>query len=143
MGNLGSIPGLGRSSGKGTATLSSVLACRIAWTEEPGRLQSVEWQRVRHDKETFTFTFIHTYDLSSFIHLVRGYLGFFAILAIVNNAAMNIRVHTSALLNVLILLEENYSGVEVLGHVVVLFLLFSNVASPVYIPVHNSAQVFV
>ena len=34
---------------KGTATHSSFLACRIPWTEEPGRLQSMGLQRVRHD----------------------------------------------------------------------------------------------
>ena len=33
---------------KGMATYSSVLAWRIPWTEEPGRLQSMGWQRVRH-----------------------------------------------------------------------------------------------
>ena len=31
-GDLGSIPGLGRSPGKGKATHSSVLAWRIPWT---------------------------------------------------------------------------------------------------------------
>ena len=31
------------------ATHSSVLAWRIPWTEEPGRIQSTELQSVRHD----------------------------------------------------------------------------------------------
>ena len=31
------------------ATHSSILAWRIPWTEEPGRLQSIESQRVGHD----------------------------------------------------------------------------------------------
>ena len=31
------------------ATLSSILACRILWTEEPGGLQFMGWQRVKHD----------------------------------------------------------------------------------------------
>ena len=31
------------------ATHSSILAWKIPWTEEPGRLQSMGWQRVRHD----------------------------------------------------------------------------------------------
>ena len=33
------------------ATHSSILAERIPWTEEPGRLQSTGSQRVRHDCE--------------------------------------------------------------------------------------------
>ena len=32
-----------------TATHSSILAWRIPWTEEPGRLQSIGSQRVGHD----------------------------------------------------------------------------------------------
>ena len=40
-GDLGSIPGLGRSPEKGMATHSSILAWRIPWTEEPGGLQSM------------------------------------------------------------------------------------------------------
>ena len=47
-GDLGSIPGLGRSPEEGMATHSSILAWRIPWTEELGRLQFIEWQRVRH-----------------------------------------------------------------------------------------------
>ena len=31
------------------ATHSSILAWKILWTEEPGGLQSIELQRVRHD----------------------------------------------------------------------------------------------
>ena len=34
---------------KGTATHSSILAWRILWTEEPGRLQSIGLKRVGHD----------------------------------------------------------------------------------------------
>ena len=34
---------------EGMATLSSILAWRIPWTEEPGGLQSMGLQRVRHD----------------------------------------------------------------------------------------------
>ena len=32
------------------ATDSSILAWRIPWTKEPGRLQSIESQRVRHNR---------------------------------------------------------------------------------------------
>ena len=34
---------------KGMATHSSILAWRIPWTEEPGVLQSIVLQRVRHN----------------------------------------------------------------------------------------------
>ena len=34
---------------KEMATHSSILAWRIPWTEEPGRLQSMGWQTIRHD----------------------------------------------------------------------------------------------
>ena len=34
---------------KDMATHSSILAWRMLWTEEPGRLQSMESHRVRHD----------------------------------------------------------------------------------------------
>ena len=34
---------------KGMATHSSILAWRIPWTEDPGRLQSVWSERVEHD----------------------------------------------------------------------------------------------
>ena len=34
---------------EGMATHSSILSWRIPWTEEPGRLHSMELQRVRHD----------------------------------------------------------------------------------------------
>ena len=34
---------------KGMATHSRIPAWRISWTEEPGRLQSMESQRVRYD----------------------------------------------------------------------------------------------
>ena len=39
---------------KGMATHSSILAWRIPWTEEPGELQSIGSQRVRHDWMTNT-----------------------------------------------------------------------------------------
>ena len=45
-GDVGLILGLGRSPGGGN---SSILAWRIPWTEEPGRLQTVGSQRVGHN----------------------------------------------------------------------------------------------
>ena len=46
-GDVGLIPGLGRSLGEGTH--SSTLAWKIPWMEEPSRLQSMGLQRVGHD----------------------------------------------------------------------------------------------
>ena len=34
---------------KEVAARSSILAWKISWTEEPGRLQSMGWQRVGHN----------------------------------------------------------------------------------------------
>ena len=42
---------------KEMAKHSSILACKIPWTGEPGRLQSMGSQRVGHDSD-FTFTFM-------------------------------------------------------------------------------------
>ena len=49
VGDPGSTPGLGRSPGEEVAIHSSTIAWKIPWTEEPGRLQSLGSQRVRHD----------------------------------------------------------------------------------------------
>ena len=47
-GDLGSIPGSGRSPGE-MAIHSSTIAWKIPWTEEPDRLQSMGSHRVGHD----------------------------------------------------------------------------------------------
>jgi len=48
-GDMGSIPGLGRSPEGGSGNPLRILAWRIPRTEEPGRLQSIGSQRVGHD----------------------------------------------------------------------------------------------
>ena len=47
-GDLGLIAGWQDSLEEGMATHFSILAWRIPWTEEPGGLQSIGSQRVRH-----------------------------------------------------------------------------------------------
>ena len=47
--DLGSIPGLGRSPARGHGNPLQYLAWRIPWTEESGRLQSMESHRIGHD----------------------------------------------------------------------------------------------
>ena len=51
-GDLGLIPGLGRSPEEEMATHSSILAWKSPWTEEPGGLQPMGSQRVEHNLET-------------------------------------------------------------------------------------------
>ena len=63
VGDLGSIPGSGRSPGEGIGNPLQYLAWRIPWTEEPGRLQAMGSQRVRHYWAT---------SLSFFLSLLRG-----------------------------------------------------------------------
>ena len=48
-GDLASIPGLGRSPGERNGNPLSILACKIPWTEEPGRMQSMGSQRIKPD----------------------------------------------------------------------------------------------
>ena len=52
VGDLGLISGSGRSPGEGNDNPlpnSSILAKKIPWMEEPGRLQSIGWQRAGRD----------------------------------------------------------------------------------------------
>ena len=53
------VPSLGQEDPleKEMAIHSSILACKISWTEEPGGLQSIGLQRVRHDWVTNTYTY--------------------------------------------------------------------------------------
>ena len=51
-GDAGSIPGQEDLQEEEMATRSSILAWEIPWTEEPGGLQSMGSQRLRHDLVT-------------------------------------------------------------------------------------------
>ena len=55
----GSIPGLGRPLEKWMATHPSILAWRIPWTEETGRLQSGGSERVGHNLATNPHRFMY------------------------------------------------------------------------------------
>ena len=61
--DAGSVLGLGRFLEKEVTIHSSILAWKTSWTEEPGGLQSMGSQRVRHSCAT------HTYLLTKYIHL--------------------------------------------------------------------------
>ena len=65
-----SISGSGRSPEKGMATYWSILAWRIPWTDEPGRLHP--WDcRVGHDRVTHSFT-LSTKSLGCFIDYLQS-----------------------------------------------------------------------
>ena len=48
-GDLGSVPGLGRSLEKGMATHASIIAWRIPWIERPVGIQTMGLQRFGYD----------------------------------------------------------------------------------------------
>ena len=50
-------------------THSSILAWKTSWTKEPGGLQSIGSQRVRHEQNDLARTHRHTH---THIHMVRG-----------------------------------------------------------------------
>ena len=52
---------------KDMATHFSILAWKILWMEEPGRLQSTESQRVEHDWATKFFFWIHKFMLLAYL----------------------------------------------------------------------------
>ena len=49
IGDAGSIPRSGRSPGERNGNLPQYYCLEISWTEEPGRVQPLGLQRVRHD----------------------------------------------------------------------------------------------
>ena len=69
-GDAGSISGLRRSPGDRNGNHSSILACKIPWTEEPGKLQSMESQRVGYHLATkqqhlyVTFFFVPVWPMT-------------------------------------------------------------------------------
>ena len=71
------LPAMGQEDplDKGMATPSNILAWRILWTEEPGGLQSMGSQRIRHDLATNSnnISFHVCALLSQF--LIVGHLG--------------------------------------------------------------------
>ena len=126
VGDLGLIPGLGRSPGgdpleEGMAIHSSILAWRIPWTKESGRLQSMGSQRVGQDwatKHTSSISLEKTHfvpfygwvifhcvcggcvcvcvcDIFFIQSSVDGHLRCFHVLAIVDSAALNLGMHVS------------------------------------------------
>ena len=70
VGDLGLIPGSGRSLEKGMATHSSILAWEILWTEDPGRLQSTGGLKESEMTKRLTqvSSHIHTHSTHIYLH---------------------------------------------------------------------------
>ena len=63
--DTGSISRLGRSLEEGMATHSGICAWKIPWTEDPGRIQSIRLQRLRHGlAHTYAQTFSSDWHLA-------------------------------------------------------------------------------
>ena len=63
-GDLGSIPGSGRSTGEGNGNPFRILAWRIPWTEVPGRLQSMTLQESDTTERLNFLTFVQLFEQS-------------------------------------------------------------------------------
>ena len=84
---------------KGLATHSSILAWRIPWTEEPGRLQSMGLQRVGRDWVTNrpdcrkAFFFLFVFPKSGFTWQIEGLTNIYQIM----HELINKRMHACVL----------------------------------------------
>ena len=78
-GDLGSIMGQEDPLEKGMATHSSILACRIPWTEEPGGLPSMGLQRVGHNRVTKHVN-VNTLDFRDLVRKKRQNKNFFILI---------------------------------------------------------------
>ena len=94
------------------ATHSSILAWEIPWTEEPGRLQSMGSKRVGHNlvtKQLQQYS-LDDYPTGSSCIALGVNIGFLAVGAVINNAAVNICTlffwWTNAYISVGMYLEE-------------------------------------
>ena len=65
---------------------------------------------------------LYTYTTSPLSMSTDMSFGGFCILAIVNNAAVTVEVHISFLIS--LFSSDKYPGVEMLDHMVILFLIF-------------------
>ena len=73
---------------------------------------------------TYAHIYIYMYINHVFIHAsADGYLGFFQVLAVVNNAALNIGVHVSFRIRVFVF-SRYMSKSRIVGSYVALFLAF-------------------
>ena len=67
-GEEGSIPGFGRSAGEGNVNLLQYSCLENSWTEEPGRLQSMDHKESDTTQHTH-YTHTHLFDYK---HIMAG-----------------------------------------------------------------------
>ena len=83
---------------------------------------------IYHIHMIYYIVYIHTHTHTHHIFFIRssfdGHLGCFCILVIVNSAAVNVEVHVSFQLSGFFIYIHTHSGVNLLDHMVVLFLVF-------------------
>ena len=82
------------------AAHSSILAWRIPWTEEPGRLQSMGLQRVGHDWVTFTLCWLYKIgsEVSESRSVVSNSLRSHGLYSLWNSSSQNTGVGSLSLL---------------------------------------------
>ena len=61
---------------------SSIIAWEIPWTEEPGGLQVMGLQRVRHDRAHMLCSIVYMNHILFIYSSANGYLGCFHVLAL-------------------------------------------------------------
>ena len=78
---------------KGMATQSSIFAQRILWTEEPGKLQGMESQRVNHNwvTNTHTLNMCIRYILYKILHNYMDIILYFTVLKVILNQLSSLR----------------------------------------------------
>ena len=105
-GDLGLIPGSGRSLGEGNGNPLQYSCLENPWTKEPGG--SSLWGRKESDK-TEQLSKFHSMDIARFVHSLNSWWGF------VHCICLSVCFHFSGVI---------YLGVEMLNHMVNIFLTF-------------------
>ena len=109
---------------KEMVTHSSILAWEILWTEEPGRLQSMGLQRVRHNWATNTFWFWG----GCFFFLLPWANHFASLILIVLNCEMGIKPWAGGIVEVKEMRQTDYPA-QAATIISIIFLIFSVIIS--------------
>ena len=133
---LGSVPGLGRSPARGHGNPLGYSCLenpmdRGAWWATVYRVAKSWTQLKRLSKYSNIYQYLFTYHIC-FIHSsINGHLGCFHILAIIDSAVLNIGLHISFRISVLVFVGPR---VKLQDCMVVLFLIFWRKLHTVFYP---------